>query len=179
MAQEGKVTTTLSECTSSETPSQALTTSLAISTNDRWFNQLPVVTTRSQFTSHNIYLWARHIQAILRPRNLLDHLTSEAPPGKDPRYKQWVVEAEILYIWILDYMNTEMANRFIQYETVNEIWDVVHKYHLKKNDRSKIAQLVNEASVLQQGERSILGYVHELTTIFSEIHHNRPPVHST
>ena len=47
-------------------------------------------------------------------------------------------------------MNTEMANRFIQYETMKEIWDAVHKYHSNKNDRSKIAQLVNKASLLQQ-----------------------------
>ena len=88
------------------------------------------------------------------------------------------MEAEILYIWILDSMNTEMANRFIQYETVNEMWDTVHKYHSKKNDRSKIAQLVNKTSVLQQGEQSILRYANELITIFSEIDHYRPCVHS-
>ena len=107
-----------------------------------------MVTARSQFTGHNIYLWARHIQAILRLRNLLDHLKSEAPPGKDLSYTQWVVEGKILYIWILYSMKTEMTNRFIQYETVKEIWDAVHKYHSKKNDKSKIAQLVNKASVI-------------------------------
>ena len=43
---------------------------------------------------------------------------------------------------------------------------------------SKIAQLVNKASVLQQGEPSILGYANELITIFSEIDCYRPLVHS-
>ena len=138
-----------------------------------------MVTARSQFTGHNIYLWARHIQAILRLRNLLDHLKSEAPQGKDLSYTQWVVEGKILYIWILYSMKTEMTNRFIQYETVKEIWDAVHKYHSKKNDKFKIAQLVNKASVPQQGEWSILGYANELITIFSEIDHYRPHVHST
>ena len=76
-------------------------------------------------------------------------------------------------------MNTEMANRFIQYETMKEIWVAIHRYHSKKNDRSKIAQLVNKACVLQHGERSILGYANELSTIFSELDHYRPPVHNT
>ena len=58
------------------------------------------------------------------------------------------------------------------------MWDTVHKYHSKKNDRSKIAQLVNKASILQQGEQSILRYANELITIFSEIDHYRPRVHS-
>ena len=66
-------------------------------------------------------------------------------------------------------MTTELANRFIEYDTVNGIWDAVHKYHFKKNDRLKIAQLVNRAGTLQQGDRSVLAYANELRAIFSEL----------
>ena len=62
---------------------------------------------------------------------------------------------------------------------MQEIWDAVHKYHSNKNNRSKITQLVNKANLLQQGERSILEYANDLSTIFSEIDHYRPLVHST
>ena len=37
-------------------------------------------------------------------------------------------------------MSTELANWFIEYEIVKEIWDGAYKYHSKKNDRSQIAQ---------------------------------------
>ena len=117
MAQEEKPVSSPAEGACSKTPS----TSLSLAISDHCINQLPVVTARSQFTGHNIDLWVRHIQAILRPRNLLDHLTNDAPLATDPTHKQWVVEAEILYIWILNSMTTEIANQFIQYETLKEI----------------------------------------------------------
>ena len=53
---------------------------------------------------HDFFLWERHVQAILRPRNLLDHLTKNVPSKTWPLYKRWVVEEEVLYIWILDSM---------------------------------------------------------------------------
>ena len=98
---------------------------------------LPAMAPRSQFTSHNIYLWVCHIQAILTPRKLLDHLPNQAPPDIDPQYKRWTVEEEVLYTWLLDSMTTEAANHFIEYKTVKEIWDAARKYHSKKNDQGK------------------------------------------
>ena len=106
---------------------------LSVTVGDCWFNHLPVVTSTSQFTGHNLYLWTHCIQAILRPRNLIDHLINSAPPQIDPNYKCWKMEEDILYIWILDCMTTKLANRFIQYETVKDVWDAVQKYHSKKN----------------------------------------------
>ena len=120
-------------------------TGLSITSGDRWFTQLPVVTSRRQFTGHNLYIWTRHVQAAPRPRNLIDHLTESAPLNPDSNYKRWIVEEEILYICILDSMMTELVKRFIEYETVKGVWDAVHKYHSKKNVSSKIAQLVSQS----------------------------------
>ena len=151
----------------------------SIPTGDWWFSQLPVVASRSQFNGLNIHLWVRHIQVILRPQNLLDHLTGTAPVETDPHYKKWIVEEEVLYTWILDSMTAELVNRFIEYETVKAIWDAVHKYHSKKSDESKIAQLVTLAVTLQQADKSILTYANELSSIYSELDHYRPPAHKS
>ena len=110
---------------------------------------------------------------------MVDHLTDIAPPKTDPHYKRWTVEEEVLYTWILDSMSTEMANRFIEYATVKEIWDAVHYFHSKKNNRSKIAQLVTKAWTLQQGDRSLINYANELSAIFSELDQYRPPISSS
>ena len=126
---------------------------------------------------HHICLWEHHVQAILRPRNLLDHLTENAPSKTGPLYKRWVVEEEVFYTWIFDSMISELANRFIKYSSIKAIWDVVHKFHSKKNDRAKIAQLVTQASSLQQGEKLVLTYANELSDIFSELDHYHPLDH--
>ena len=67
-------------------------------------------------------------------------------------------------------MSTETANRFIEYVTVKEIWDAIHSFH-SKNDRSKIAQLVTKAWMLQQGDWSLISYANELNSIFGELDH--------
>ena len=40
-------------------------------------------------------------------------------------------------------MVTDLENRFIKYDLVKKTWDATHKYHSKKNDKAKIAQLVS------------------------------------
>ena len=76
-------------------------------------------------------------------------------------------------------MTIEIAKRFIEYETVKEIWDAAHKYHSKKNDQAKIAQLVIQEGSLQQGDESVLAYANELSTIYSELDHYIPPAHDS
>ena len=72
-----------------------------------------------------------------------------------------------------------MANQFIEYATVKEIWDAVLSFHSKKNDCSKIAQLVTKAWTLQQGDLPLIISANELSSIFSELDHYRPPISSS
>ena len=114
---------------------------------------------------------------VLRPKNLKDHLTTRAIPQENPQYMRRIVKEELLCTWILDSMTTELANCFIEYSSVQEIWDAAQQYHSKKNDKAKIAELVIKARALQQGEKTVLAYANELRMICSELHHYRPPVH--
>ena len=70
-------------------------------------------------------------------------------PLTDPQYKKLKIEDEVLYTWIIDSMSTELENHFVKYETMKDIWDACHKYHSKKNDRSKTAHLVNREGALK------------------------------
>ena len=63
--------------------------------------------------------------------------------------------------------------------TVKEIWDAVHSFHSKKNDRSKRAQLVIKTWTLQRGDQSLISYANELSSIFGELDHYRPPISSS
>ena len=89
------------------------------------------------------------------------------------------MEDEVLYTWLLDSKTAELANRFIEYETAKEIWDAAHKYHSKKNDRAKITQSAIRVGSLQQGDKSLLAYANELSAIYSELDHYRPPAHDS
>ena len=142
MAQEEKPATS----TAKETHLKP--SNITISTSHRWFSQLLVIAARSQFINHNLNLWARHIQTILRPRDLMDHLTDIAPPKIASHHNRWIVEEEVLHTWALDSMSTKMVNHFSEYALVKEIWDAVHSFCSKKIDHSKIVQLVTNAWML-------------------------------
>ena len=88
-----------------------------------------------------------------------------------------VMEKEALFTWILNPMSSELAKQCIEYKTIKEIREAAHKNHSKQNDRLKNAQLVNCARVLWQGDKSVLIYATELSSIYSELDHCRPPVH--
>ena len=61
-------------------PSVMKSSGLHKTTRDRWFSKLPVVASRSQFSGHNIHLWAHHIQSIPRPRKLSNQPIPEDGP---------------------------------------------------------------------------------------------------
>ena len=65
------------------------TLAVGIPKGDQWFNQLPVVAPRSQFTGPTRHLWVCHIQAMVQPRRPLDPLTKTSPPETDPQHKKW------------------------------------------------------------------------------------------
>ena len=146
---------------------------------DKWLTQLPVVAPRSQFNSHNLYLWEMVVDQALSPRSLLPHLTQDAPLSEDPLYKRWIEEEHIVRSWLLDSMNADYFQKFIEYKTAKEIWEAVHKFYSKKNDASKISSLVNRANALQQGDKSVMAYANELSSIYNELDFYRPPQYNT
>ena len=115
----------------------------------------------------------------LSPRSLLPHLTQDAPWATDPRYKRWIVEEQIIRSWLLDSMNTDYFQKFIEYRTAKAIWEAVHKFYSKKNDSSEISSLVNRANSLQQGDKTVMAYANELSSIYNELDFYRPPQYNS
>ena len=62
-------------------PPSIATSGSALQLGNRWFSQLLVIATGSQFTGQNI-------QAVLQPRKLHNHLIEMVPPGMDPTCKK-------------------------------------------------------------------------------------------
>ena len=56
---------------------------------------------------------------------------------------------------------------------------IANKYHSKKNDGSKVVQILSIVVSLQKGDQSVISYAIELSTIFSELDHYQPYVHIT
>ena len=138
-----------------------------------------MVAPRSQFNRHNLYLWEMVVDQALSSKSLLPHLTQDGPPSKDPLYKTWIGEVQIVRSWLLDSMNFDYFHKFIEYKTTKEIWEAAHKFYSKKNDASKISSLVNCANALQEGDKSVMAYANDLSSIYNELDFYRSPQYNT
>ena len=76
-------------------------------------------------------------------------------------------------------MNVDYFHKFIEYKTAKEIWEAVHKFYSKKNDASKISSLANRENALQQGDKSVMAYANQLSSIYTELDFYRPPQNNT
>ena len=76
-------------------------------------------------------------------------------------------------------MNTDYFQKFIEYQTTKAISEAVHKFYSKKNDSSKISSLVNRANSLQQGDKTVMAYANELSSIYNELDFYRPPQYNS
>ena len=70
-------------------------------------------------------------------------------------------------------------HKFFEYKTMKEIREAVHKFYSKKNDASKISSLVNRANALQQGDKYVMAYANELSSIYNDLDFYRSPQYNT
>ena len=135
---------------------------------------LPPIASRNLFTGKNLYQWRRFVERMLQPCKLDDHLVKTRPIEEDTNYFKWVDEEDILITLLLDSMKPELSDRFIDYESVKEIWDTVIRLYSKLKDESRMAELTKRAMELLQEQKSVLEYSNELNALWSEIDFYRP-----
>ena len=66
-------------------------------------------------------------------------------------------------------MKPELSDRFIDYESVKDIWDTVIRLYSKLEDESRMTEPTKRAMELLQEQKSVLEYSNELNTLWSEI----------
>ena len=135
---------------------------------------LPPTASRNLFTGKNLYQRRQFVERMLRSHKLDDHLVKTGPTAEDTNYFKWVVEEDILITWLLDSMKPELIDRFIDYESVKEIWDIVIRLYSKLEDESRMTELTKRAMELLQEQKSVLEYSNELNAMWSEIDFYRP-----
>ena len=147
----------------------------AIIPAEKWYTHLPIIAKCNVFNGNNLYLWERTVQAALKPRKLIHHLTENCPPESSPRFMHWVIGEELVFAWLLDSLAPEQNARYITYDTSRKLWEAVRRDHSKGEDRMKIINLYIKSFSLQQGEKDVLTYSNELRDIFNDLDHCRPP----
>ena len=141
---------------------------------DRWLTHLPVMAKCNVFNGSNIILWEKTVQAALKPRKLIQHLSEEGPLEHHPDFQKWLVEEEFVFAWLLDSIAPEHMSRYASYDTSKQLWEAIRRGHSKQGNKAKIIDLIIKSYNIKQGERSVLVYSNELRDIHSELDHCHP-----
>ena len=116
--------------TTTTTPTQVIPSARNIFVSaDRWLTHLPVMAKCNIFNGSNIILWEKTVQAALKPRKLVHHLSEEGPSEHHPDFQKWLVEEEFVFAWLLDSIAPEHMSRYASYDN-----------GLKKEENEKITR---------------------------------------
>ena len=152
-----------------------LTVNDTLKYDQKWLNTLTKVPERELFTGHNLFQWSIYITRQRTARNLMNHLTEDSPKIKNPNYMKWIESETILHGWLLDSMIPDIADLLKFEPCCKLIWEAAHKRHSKKEDESKIYELVSSTYGIKQGQSSVLVCANELVAVWKELDHYRPP----
>ena len=141
---------------------------------DRWLTHLPVIAKCNIFNGHNLILWERTVQAALKPRQLIHHLSEDCPSEDHQNFQKWVMEEEFVFAWLLDSIAPEQMARLIAYDTSKKVWEAIRRSHSKRGDKARIIDLIIKSYTLKQGDGDILIYSNKLRDIHTELDHCYP-----
>ena len=105
----------------------------SISTN-KWLTHLPVFAKCNIFYGNNLLVWERTVQAALRPRKIIHHLTEDGPHEDHPDFMKWTMEEEFVFPWLLDSLAPEHQAQFVSCDTSRKLWESICN-KLKLNNR--------------------------------------------
>ena len=55
-------------------------------------------------------------------RGQLNHITIGSPPPSDPNYTQWEQRDAVVIVWIIENIDEDIVNQFLDYTTAHSLW---------------------------------------------------------
>ena len=118
---------------------------------NRWLTHLSVMAKCNVFNGRNIIMWEKTVQAALKPRKLIHHLSEEGPSEHHPDFQKWLVEEEFVFAWLLNSIAPEHMSRYASYDTSKQLWEAIRRGHSKRGNKAKIIDLIIKSYNLKQG----------------------------
>ncbi|XP_021718356.1 uncharacterized protein LOC110686079 [Chenopodium quinoa] len=129
----------------------------------------------SKKLNHSNYTkWSKLMQLAIGGRGRLNHITVVPPSPTDPEIVKWTQRDSIVISWIIDNIEPELQNQYLDYPTANELWKSIEIMYGSGRDGLQIFDLMTKANKIQQGSNAIEVYYSKLTLIWKEIDRRLP-----
>ena len=96
----------------------------------------------------------------------LNHITAVPPSKKDLEYNRWTRYNSIVISWILENMDTDLVNQFLDFSIAKVLWLGIETLYSSGRDGLQI--------LLQQGTKPIENYYSKLITLWKKINRRQP-----
>ncbi|KAF7116105.1 hypothetical protein RHSIM_RhsimUnG0038200 [Rhododendron simsii] len=118
----------------------------------------------------NYAMWRRSMLVSLSAKNKLGFIkgTIPTPSASDPKYSLWQRCNDMVLSWVLNSLNSELANSVLYVETPSGIWlDLEERF--SQGDFSHHYQIQRSISELKQNQDSIFTYYTKIKTLWDEL----------
>ncbi|XP_057526492.1 uncharacterized protein LOC130805723 [Amaranthus tricolor] len=129
----------------------------------------------SEKLNYNNYTkWSRLMQIAINSRGKLNHITNEPSKITDPNYPQCAPHDSIVISWIIENIDAEIVNQFIDYNTARDLWQEIENLLNSGHDELQIYDLSSIAATLRQEINTIETYFEKLSMLWKEIDGRMP-----
>ena len=113
--------------------------------------------TTHKLTGHNYLQWSQFIMMFNSGHGCEDYLNGSAiqPSFKDPKFRLWRAENNLVMSWLICSMTTEIGGNFLLYSTAKEIWDAARDTFSSKENTAELFQIESMLHDLRQGKSSV------------------------
>ncbi|CAO2839435.1 unnamed protein product [Amaranthus hypochondriacus] len=134
--------------------------------------QNPIIT--EKLTNENYTRWSRLMQLAINGRGKLKHIIADPPAKTDPEYSQWTRYDSVVISWILENIDTNLVNQFLDYPTARSLWLGIETLYSSGRDGLQIFDLTVKTNKIQQGTDSLEIYYGKLLALWQEIDRRQP-----
>ncbi|KAH6790644.1 Cation efflux family protein [Perilla frutescens var. frutescens] len=126
--------------------------------------------TADSFDGRNFHIWCRAVKRGLISRNKLRIIDSSIPPPRADSvdYMQWLKVDYLVFNWISNSMNKEIARGFQHLDTSSQLWDELYKRFGSRNG-PRLYQLRREIATYSQQNQSVMLYFNNLISLWDDL----------
>ncbi|KAK1381722.1 hypothetical protein POM88_019457 [Heracleum sosnowskyi] len=122
----------------------------------------------------NYTKWCKLMHIAIGGRGRLNHITANPVPPNDPEYQQWAQKDSTVLSWIIENIDGDLVNQFLDYKTARELWKGIETLLSSGRDELQIYDLSSKAATMRQGKDTIEVYFSKLNTLWKEIDRRMP-----
>ncbi|XP_057543943.1 uncharacterized protein LOC130823341 [Amaranthus tricolor] len=123
---------------------------------------------------HNYTKWCKLMHVAIGGRGRLSHITVVPPPPSDPNYVQWEQRDAMVISWIIENIDGEIVNQFLDYTTAQSLWLGFERLLGYGRDELQIFDLSSKAATMKQGNDTIETYYGKLNMLWKDIDRRMP-----